>query len=1097
MRKLKGIFKGFLLLLFLGVVTHLHASTKAEADSIANDIFEIEKKSALQRISFEKVRIANDYRSADVRLMSLVDSVSTYILQLKVPAPRRNLYLSRLQLFLKSINRYYSDSYLKNGTYLAVLSYYPVMIEWDLKGNMLDNMKQYMGFSIKATRLIPSDSIAEDFLADYMKDHEDDIFRFADEFDDRPFARRVLEKAVKQAPESAKRYYTTGNSVSNALRGSNDPYVKKTFEIYNRYGLKSRSYLLVDDIVKDRVSIAEADSIGTIPDVMFSMLVKNAMLHNSTMNYSMYRYLDNTGVDLMRKLNQEALASNYGFAVFKSKTPEEMFVLLMYGYRETTLRTFELLLEVLRAKTAGVPLSSSFIHSMNAEDLKQLVIHCDKNQTLTGLLSLVDDERKDYMLALTTMDEKEEPMPPFREFAADASSNTTDQGYRTMNEVAKARPPKSMEGDKAEEPLKPAAKQENIVGERPVAEAVIKSSQPDEAKSATKTEPQARELSVAKTTEPLAESTEPDEVPMPIPEVIEPINIKLDSVSRAILLLKKNILKTLQSIPSFIDEKYAEEILMYAAEREPDEVFKKVEAFMRRPYSMKVLEQCAYHAPASVKRYLYNPSHPVNYILQQSKSPVVKKIFEVNPQLGYQSKPLLLLEEIFAGRLTAKDAVAISANPTLLYSSVVKILSKGKYIGSYSIDHEMRDYSLRFVREINDKIAVGGSQPFYTVEGFTASELYFLMLYGREEVFTSTFNGLFNRFMMKLPGDDGSAFLASVNKNQFRDFLSLCSNYGVLEEFMAKFKTTDRQELLTSYISNLETERDNLSSVVLVAEAISNLTDAPLLMAMQVTIKSEYERVSKAKDQIGISIYGVLSSIISGNAKTEASWFRRISRQFSIAPVSSLSLSTLFDNTGTCIEQMYFYNDDDGRSSFINFMNTYKNYTSWHVEDKYNYVRIYSTEGRRIEILANKPEYEENGVNAINAYLQSKRETPTVIVHRGHSFHTEATLTKVPVSAKLVFVGSCGGFYKISIALENAPDAHIISTKQIGTKSVNDAMLLALNESIRQGKDIVWNDFWDKMRERFVNNQYFSDYIPPHKNLESTFIRAYYKILGV
>lgn len=1094
MQKLKGILKGFLLLLFVVVATALHAST--EPDSIANDIFEIEKTSSLQRISFEKVRIANDYRSADVRLMTLVDSVTTYILQLKVSAPRRNLYLSRLQLFLKNINRYYSDSYLKNGTYLAVISYYPVMIDWDLKGNMLDNMKQYMGFSIKATRLIPVDSVAEDFLTDYMKDHQDDIFRYADEFDDRPFARRVLEKAVKAAPESAKRYYTTGNSVSNGLRGSNDPYVKKTFEIYNRYGLKSRSYLLVDDILKDKISLTEADSIGMIPDAMFSYLVKNAMRHNAPMNYSMYRYLDNTGVDLMRKLNQEALASNYNFTAFKSKTTEEMFVLLMYGYRETTLRTFQLLLEVLQKKAAGVPLSSSFIHSMNGEDLKQLVIHCDKNQTLNGLLSLVDDERKDYMLALTTMDEKEESMPPFREFTADAANNATDQGYRTMTDVPKARPPKIVENDNAEEPIKPAVKPESVAGDKPVAETVVKSSAPDEVKQVV-TAPEGKELSVAKLAEPLAETSEPDEVPIPLPEVIDPININLDSTAKAILLLKKNILKTLQNIPAFIDQKYAEEILLYAAEREPDEVFKKVETFMRRPYSMKVLERCAYHAPASVKRYLYNPSHPVNYILQQSKDPVVKKIFEVNPQLGYQSKPLLLLDDIISGRLTTKDAVTISAMPTLLYSNVVKILSKGKYVGDYSIDHEMRDYSLRFVREINDKIAVGAAQPFYSVEAFTAPELYFLMLYGREEVFTSTFNGLFNRFMMKLPADDGNAFLLSINKSQFRDFLSLCSNYGVLDEFLAKFKTTDRQQLLTSYISNLETERDNLSSVVLVAEAISNLTDAVLLTTMQTTIKSEYERVSKAKDQIGISIYGVLSSIISGNAKTEASWFRRISKQFSVAPVSSLDLNSLFDNTGICIEQMYFYNDDDGRSSFINFMNTYKSNSAWHIEDKYNYVRIYTTEGKRVEILANKPEYEENGVNAINAYLQSKRETPTVIVHRGHSFHTEATLTKVPASAKLVFVGSCGGFYKISIALENAPDAHIISTKQIGTKSVNDAMLLALNESIRQGKNIVWNEFWDKMRERLANNQYFSDYIPPHKNLESTFIRAYYKILGV
>lgn len=1052
----------------------LFAST--EADSIANDIFEIEKKTALQRISFEKVRIANDYQSADARFMNLVDSVTNYIVQLNVPKPQKNNYLNRLQLFLKNINRYYSDSYLKNGSYLATLSYYPVMLDWDLKGDLENNMKRYSAFSIKATRFIPSDTIAENFLTDYMKDHQDEIFRYADEFDDRSFARRLLEKAVKRAPESAKRYYSTGNSVSNALRNSNDVYVRKSIEIYNKHGQKSRAYLLLDEIVRGDISIPAADSIGSMPDALFALLVQNALKPNAVLNYSAYRFLDNAAVDIMRKLNQEALASNFNFSSFRNRTPEEMFVLLAYGYKETTLRAFQMLLDVLKKKAAGVPINGALISCLDKEDLKQLIIHCDKNQTLPELLLLVDDDRKDYLLALTTMDEKEDLIPPFKQF----SGNTLgEQGYRSISEITKARPPKPVEKDATTEPtvVQPISKPDITVEAKPAEVAPAKGIEGD-----------VREAP-AKTSEDL--------VPVPIPEVIEPIHIQLDSVQKIKLALKKNIVKTLQAIPSFINESYAEEILLYAAQREPDELFKKVEAFMRRPYSLKILERCASNAPVSLKRYLYNTSHPVTYILQHSSNPVIKQIFEFNTTIGYQSKPMLLLDDVVHKRLSPKEALALGNQPAALFSAVVKIISRKEYVGKYSIDREMRDYSLRFVREINDKIVAGTSQPFYSAETFNAAELYFLMLYGREEVFSSTFNGLFNRFMLKLPGNSGQAFLESVSRNEFRDFLSLCSNYGVLEEFLAKFNQTDRQKLLTDYISGLESEKDNLSSVVLIAEALSNLNDIALLSFLQTEIRKEYERVTLANDKIGISVYGVLSSIVSGNAKAEQKWFSRIARQFSIAPASSLALQSLVPNGGSCIEQMYFYNDDDGRNSFINFMNTYKNQAAWTVEDRQNYVRISSAEGKPIEILANKPEYEANGVNAIAAYLRAKNETPTIVVHRGHSFHTEATLTKIPGSTRLLFVGSCGGFYKISIALENAPEAHVISTKQIGTKTVNDGMLYALNENIRQGKDIVWNDFWEKMREKFINNPYFKDYIPPHKNLESTFIRAYYKVLGV
>lgn len=1055
--------------------TSAPASNAAALTDSTTDIFAVEKASLIQRIGFEKVRIVNEFKSTDARFLTLVDSVTNYVLQLNVSKEKQNIYLSRLHVFLKNIDRYYSDGYLKNGTYLAVLSYYPIMIEWDMRDELLRNIQRYNKFSIKAARLIPIDEVAEDFLMDYMKDYPDDIFRYAEEFDDRRFAQKLLEKALKQSPESAKRYFATGNGVNDLLRRSNDPFVRKSYEIYNKFGLKSRAYLLLDDLVTGKMTMEAADSAGANPEVMFRILVGHSAKFDATINYSMYRFLDNYSQDAVRKLNQDVV--NGGMAAydaFGKKSIEEIFVLVSYGHAQGSLRVFENMLEILRVKCDGKHVSTTMLNSLDKEKLKQLIIYCDQNQLLDNLFSVIDDERKNYLLELTTIEEKEELMPPFKTFGKDDIVTQTQPDYRVMTQITKARPPKEVLGDVAENSTAPArVDKPGTAGKPGLSDAPIK--------------PSLSTGTIAKA----------DVEPMPIPENIAPIKIDLDDRQKAILLLKKNILHTVQNIGSFIEKDYAEEVLLYAAQKEPDEMLKRIEAYKRKVYSKRILEVCAINAPVSVKRYLYTPQHPVTYILQYSTDPTVKKIFEINAQIGYHSKPLLLLDDIMNNRISIKDAVTIGTQPAQLYSALVKTVSHPKYIGKYSIDREMRDYCLRFTREINDKIASGASQPFYGVESYNAAELYFLMLYGREEVFTSTFNGLFNRFTQKIAAGGGQAFLNSVGNNRFRDFLSMCSGYGVLEEFLIKFNNTDKQALLLAYISNLESERDNLSSVVLVAEALSNLDDEQLLASLQKGVRKEYERVTEANDKIGISIYGVLSSIIAGNAKTEMSWYRTVAQQFRTSPVSTLGIGTLFNSANACIEQMYFYNDDDGRSSFINFVNTYKGQPGWAYEDKYNYIRIYSTKDNKVEILANKPEYDENGTSAINAYLKERNLTPTVIVHRGHSFHTESTLQKVPASAKLVFVGSCGGFYKISIALENAPEAHIISTKQIGTKTVNDAVIFSLNENIRLGKDIVWNEFWDKMREKLVHNQYFADYIPPNKNLEATFIKAYYKILGV
>jgi hypothetical protein len=68
-------------------------------------------------------------------------------------------------------------------------------------------------------------------------------------------------------------------------------------------------------------------------------------------------------------------------------------------------------------------------------------------------------------------------------------------------------------------------------------------------------------------------------------------------------------MQSLQNIPSFINLDYSQEVLTYAAEKEPDEMFKKIEQYKNKRYSLALLEECAINAPVSVKRYLYNPNH--------------------------------------------------------------------------------------------------------------------------------------------------------------------------------------------------------------------------------------------------------------------------------------------------------------------------------------------------------------------------------------------------------------------------------------------------------------------------------------------------------
>jgi hypothetical protein len=92
-------------------------------------------------------------------------------------------------------------------------------------------------------------------------------------------------------------------------------------------------------------------------------------------------------------------------------------------------------------------------------------------------------------------------------------------------------------------------------------------------------------------------------------------------------------------------------------------------------------------------------------------------------------------------------------------------------------------------------------------------------------------------------------------------------------------------------------------------------------------------------------------------------------------------------------------------------------------------------------------------------------------------------------------MGSCGGYHLIHDILKNAPDAHIIASKQIGKTAINRPFFELLMEKVRNGSNIEWINFWKEFQQK-VKVEGFEDYIPPHKNLGALFIKAYKIAMG-
>ncbi|HMC99485.1 MAG TPA: hypothetical protein VKH37_05000, partial [Ferruginibacter sp.] len=96
-------------------------------------------------------------------------------------------------------------------------------------------------------------------------------------------------------------------------------------------------------------------------------------------------------------------------------------------------------------------------------------------------------------------------------------------------------------------------------------------------------------------------------------------------------------------------------------------------------------------------------------------------------------------------------------------------------------------------------------------------------------------------------------------------------------------------------------------------------------------------------------------------------------------------------------------------------------------------------------------------------------------------------------NAKVVVLGSCGGYKNLNEILDINPDAHIISTKEIGKADINKPILNYINQTLITGKPIVWKTMWASLSRQFTGNtrEAWDDYIPPYKNLGVIFLKAY------
>ncbi len=408
-----------------------------------------------------------------------------------------------------------------------------------------------------------------------------------------------------------------------------------------------------------------------------------------------------------------------------------------------------------------------------------------------------------------------------------------------------------------------------------------------------------------------------------------------------------------------------------------------------------------------------------------------------------------------------------------------------------------------FVGEINAlHTAENPAVRFKILDPLTPEELYYLVVLSEDEIYTSSYLGVYDRIFQRMKSPNGDSLLMEVHGDYFRKFIKMAAAYNKLEHFLGTMDKQNAGTVMKSFVIHLETAGEE--EAVDVADSYSSIVEKSPALARYILdeVKWNYEKNLAAGDKKGIIIYRLMQTLFeSADTANKID----LSAKLGIPPIYRVDHSSLTDDSGRVVQQVFFYGDKDkdGQNSYADFMSLFRAKPNratqlpahaktglrdkpgqkprqdlrpeWKIVDNPQFTTISSTRGNPVLIFANKPllgddDPDTKAQQALAKYLEDHRLKPSIIIHRGHSYHVRSTIEQMPATARIVVLGSCGGYNNLSEVLKISEDAHIISSKQVGTKTVNEPILEAINNTLVAGKDIEWLPMWRELEARFQND---------------------------
>ena len=549
----------------------------------------------------------------------------------------------------------------------------------------------------------------------------------------------------------------------------------------------------------------------------------------------------------------------------------------------------------------------------------------------------------------------------------------------------------------------------------------------------------------------------------------------------------------------------------------PDKILQSIEPYINEPFADALVVKSTEINPTAVYNIAQAAGTKLGALVHRNTNPLVKAVVE----LSKTPNALLyfpFLDDLLKGKKTMESIKKYVGKDGAGYDSIgyFKLLVQTeidyfKRITSPAKDTPLAMFGANGLREVLKNKAI---QHFVTpinelhdlanintrmraIDSLSAVDLYFMMVMSENDIYTSSYKHSYTRLIQRLGKDARTdSLLLTVHFDFFKKFIKMAANYNKLDNFLSAMPTGSSETLMRGFIANLD-NTGNLEDAIDVADSYISITDKKLQSAiLGYVIKNENACIQKNNSR-GKTIYGLLKTIfLSADTANKVD----LTSVLGIPSIYEIENKEMQDDSGRIIQQVYWYGDKDGKTFFPSFINSFSP-KDWTINANSEWYEIRSKKGN-VWVFANRPldndaNLDDSAQVHLNSYLTQNNMQPAVVVHRGHSYWLPRTIKRMTGNAKIVMLGSCGGFKNLNDIIEVNPDAHIISTKEIGAGDINRPILNYLNQTFESGSKLVWKNMWASLTKLFTADpsssirESWDAYIPPYKNLGAIFLKGY------